>query len=129
MKKKYLILVIVLVLVVLFLAVFRLGGEDSWIKDKRGVWIKHGVPSKTPNYVINQQEIINQALALYEEKKQEIEFSSECLGIVQDYAVDIVHVPRIEEDDLTENQCEDYREGNVNHFIELDKYGNIVRIV
>ena len=70
MKKQYLILIIVLVLIVLFFIIFRLRGEDSWIKDKRGVWIKHGVPFENPDYVLEQQEIINQALILYQEKKR-----------------------------------------------------------
>jgi len=110
--------------------IFRPGGEDSWIKDKRGVWIKHGVPSETPDYVMEQQQIINQSLYLYEQRMSEgMEFSSQCLGIVGNYAVDIVHVPRSSEDNLVENQCEAYRNGEVTHFIELDKDGNIVKIV
>ncbi len=127
MKKKYWIVVIV-VLIILFIMVFRPGGEDSWIQDDRGVWIKHGVPSSIPDYVQEQQAVINQALVLYAGKKGGIEFNSQCLGVVGDYAIDIVHVPRTDEDDLVENQCGDYKRGKVNHFIELDKYGNIVRI-
>ncbi len=57
------------------------------------------------------------------------EKNSQCLGTCGDYAVDIVHVPRTEGDNLIENQCEDYKTGKVNHFIELDKNGEIVRIV
>lgn len=128
MKKLYWILVIFLTLVV-FIIVFRLGGEDSWIKDERGVWVKHGNPSKTPDYVLEQQEIISEALQLYNQKKSGgIEFSSQCLGTVGVYVVDIVHVPRIEEDNKIENQCEDFRTGKVSNFIELDKDGEVVRI-
>ena len=47
---------------------------------------------------------------------------------VDETKIDIVHVPRNAEDDLTENQCEDFRLGKVMHFIELDKTGSIVRI-
>lgn len=128
MKKIYLAL-IVIVLIIGVVMIFRPGGEDSWIKDERGVWIKHGAPSETPDYVLEQQQIINQALSLYQTKKSEgMKFSSQCLGVVGDYAVDIVHVPRNSEDNLAENQCEAYRNGEVTHFIELDKDGNIVRI-
>ena len=75
------------------------------------------------------ERITRLALELYEQKKQEgMEFSSQCLGTVDGYAVDIVHVPRTEEDNLPENQCEDFREGRVSKFIELDKDGNVVRI-
>ncbi len=66
---------------------------------------------------------------MYHEKKNSgMNFSSQCIGVCGNYAVDIVHVPRNEEDNLQENQCEDYREGKVSRFIELDKDGNIVRI-
>ena len=56
-------------------------------------------------------------------------FSNQCLGTCENYAVDIVHVPRIEDDNKIENQCLEYREGKIKHFIELDRDGNIVRIV
>ncbi len=129
MKKIYLILVVIGILIIgWFFVRFVIGGdEDSWIKDSRGVWIKHGYPSETPDYVLEQQEAINCALRKFENFNEEI--NSQCLGVCEDYAVDIVHVPRTEEDNLPENQCEDYQNGKVSHFIELDKDGNIVRIV
>jgi len=34
-----------------------------------------------------------------------------------------------QEDNKIENQCGAYREGRVNHFIELDKDGNVIKIV
>ena len=130
MKKLYWTLILIVILTVGFTMIFRPGGEDSWIKDNRGIWIKHGVPYETPDYVIEQQQIINQALSLYEQRKSEgMEFSSQCLGVVGNYAVDIVHIPRNEDDNKIENQCEAYRNGEVTYFIELDKEGNIVRIV
>jgi hypothetical protein len=132
MKKSHRVLIIIGILIIGWIFVrFVIGGsEDDWIKDDKGVWIKHGVPSGTPGYVIEQQQIIEQALALYEQKKAEgMEFSSQCLGVVIDYAVDIVSVPRSVEDNMVENQCESYRSGEVTHFIELDEDGNIVRII
>jgi hypothetical protein len=79
---------------------------------------------------LTRAEAVEEALKLYQEKKQEgMNFSSQCLGTVGDYAVDIVHVPRTAEDNEVKNQCEDYRKGKVSHFIELDKDGNIVRIM
>jgi len=129
MKKVYWILIVILILIAgWFFVRFVIGGsEDSWIKDERGVWIKHGNPSATPDYVLEQQEIINCALGKFENFTEEI--NSQCLGVCGDYAVDIVHVPRAAEDNQAENQCEDYRNGKVKHFIELDNDGNIVRIV
>lgn len=130
MRTWKIIFLVIVILVILFFMIFRLGGEDSWIKDERGVYIKHGSPASVPDYVKEQQEIINCALNLYEKNKEEgIEFNSQCLGICENYAVDIVHVPRNEEDNKVENQCQDYREGKVTKFIELDKDGEIVRIL
>jgi hypothetical protein len=127
MKKLHWTLIVIVILIVAFTMIFRPGGEDSWIKDEKGVWIKHGVPSKTPDYVLEQQEAINCALEKIDNFTDEI--NSQCLGVCGDYAVDIVHIPRSSEDNLVENQCEAYRNGEVSHFIELDKDGNIVRIV
>ena len=42
--------------------------------------------------------------------------------------MDIVHVPRISEDNQIENQCEGYKNEIVSNFIELDKNGNIVKV-
>ena len=130
-KKNYLVIGIILaVLLVLGWIAIRFivgGSEDNWIKDEKGVWVKHGNPSETPDYVVEQQEAINCALDKFQNFEEE--FNSQCLGTCFDYAVDIVHVPRNAEDDKTENQCEAYRQGIVSHFIELDKNGEIVRIV
>ena len=134
MKKKSIIIIVIVIIILLIaipsLRIFFNGGEDTWIKDSREVYIKHGNPSATPDYVKEQQNLILQASNLYNQKKaEEMQFNSQCLGLIGDYAVDIVHVPRTTEDNLAENQCSDYREGKVSHFIELDKDGNIVRIV
>ncbi|MFH1586163.1 MAG: hypothetical protein ABIB79_05330 [archaeon] len=128
MKKKHWIIIIA-ILVVLSIAIFRPGGEDSWIRDERGVWIEHGHPSETPDYVLQQQQIINGALQLYNQRKSAgMEFSSQCLGTYRDYAVDIVHNPRTADDNLPQNQCSAYRSGAVRKFIELDKNGEVVKI-
>ena len=132
MKRLYLILIIIGILIIGWFAIrFFIGGnEDSWIKDSKGIYIKHGHPSKTPDYVTEQQEAINCAFGLYDENKnQGIQFFSQCLGRCGDYAVDIVHIPRTGDDNLFENQCLDYKEGRVSKFIELDKNKEIVKIV
>ncbi len=132
MRKVLLVMIAIIIFAVgLFSFRFLIGGdEDDWIKDSKGVWIKHGNPSSTPEKVIQQQNAIIQARELYRTKKAEgINFSSECLGNSGDYAIDIVNVPRNAEDNLAENQCADYLSGEVHSFIELDKEGNVVRIV
>jgi len=129
MKKIYLIIGIILLLIVGWLVIrFIIGGpEDDWIKDSKGVWIKHGNPSETPAYVLEQQELIDCSLEKFDSFSGEV--NSQCLGSCGDYAVDLVHVPRNSEDNKAENQCEEYRNGAVNHFIELDKNGDLIRIV
>ena len=119
----------ILILLVILVVVFRGFGEDSWIKNEKGIYIKHGNPLKTPVYVKEQQDAVICAVDLYENAlTNSMDFDSQCLGTCKDYAVDIVNVPRSDIDNKVENQCEDYRNGIVNHFIELDKKGIVVRI-
>lgn len=47
--------------------------------------------------------------------------------LMDDWVVDIAHNPRQAVDDLPENQCQNYRNGTANHFVELDPSGNIIR--
>lgn len=121
---------IVFLLLLIGFVIFRFiigGNEDTWIKDEKGVYVKHGNPSETPGYVFWQQAAILCAKDIFENFTEEK--NSQCLGTCGNYAVDFVHVPRSEEDNLVENQCSDYGNGIVNHFIELDENGEIVRIV
>jgi len=79
--------------------------------------------------IINSREIQDCVNNLYQQKKNSgLNFSYQCLGICGDYAVDIVHVPRIDEDNLVENQCQDYLQGKIKKFIELAGNGSIVRV-
>jgi hypothetical protein len=117
----------IIIILVAILVILRLP-EDSWIKDSRGVWVKHGSPYKTPDEVLSQEKAIVCAKYLYNSSNFE-ELSSQCLGSCDRYAVDIVHVSRTEEDNLEENQCEDFVRGELNQFIELDADGSVVRIV
>src|SRR3989344_7773156 len=121
--------IVLLVLVIAAIGVARPWGGDRWIKDSRGVWVRHGNPSRVPEYVEEQQGLIDDVLALYSNSQVSgMEFESQCLGVVGEYAVNIVHVPRSDEDDLAENQCSEFLNREVSHFIELDKKGNVVRI-
>ncbi len=129
-KRGYIIAGIVLLLMLIgwIFVRFVIGGnEDSWIKDERGVYVKHGNPLETPGYVTWQEAAIACAFDKFANFTEEK--NSQCIGTCGNYAVDLVSVPRTGEDNLAENQCSDYGNGFVNHFIELDKYGEIVRIV
>ena len=127
-KKLYIILGIFGFLLILAVTLVYLRfSEDTWIKDGRGVWVRHGSPLSTPASVLTQQKLISCAFNLYNQSSFGT-FSSQCLGSCDAYVVDIVHVPRTEEDDLEDNQCEAFRRGQLKKFIELDDKGNIVRI-
>lgn len=130
-KRKFFISICIFILVLLAVFVIRFFlGEDDWIKDSKGIWIKQGNPSSTPANVLEQQETISCASELYaKEAVKGTEFTSQCLGTCRNYVIDIVHVPRASEDDISENQCSDFLNGKAKHFIELNSQGQIVRIV
>jgi hypothetical protein len=136
MKKGLKIIIAIIVIILILIVVLRFnpfspnGGEDNWIKDSRGIYVKHGNPAEIPDYVSEQQIAVICAKSLFNSfNATRIPINSQCLGRCQNYAVDIVHVPRNAEDDKIENQCEEYRRGIVQHFIELDKNEEIVRVV
>lgn len=74
---------------------------------------------------------VNQAKFLFKLKKERGEDLSfgPCLSdaLMPKWVVDIAHNPRIPLDDLPENQCPSFREGRVEHFVELDIDGNLIR--
>ncbi len=75
---------------------------------------------------------VNQAQHFYRQKKMRGEdlSSGPCLteSLMPGWVVDIVHSPRQPIDDLSDNQCQSFREGRANHFVELDINGNLIRV-
>ena len=125
----YSIIAVIIIFALVFCVRF-FSGEDNWIKDSKGLWVKHGNPASTPSYVEEQINAIECAGELYAaESLKNISFSSQCLGICGNYSVDIVHVPRTSEDNLVENQCRDFIDKRTRYFIELNAKGEIVRVV
>ena len=124
--------IIVLILVLFGLGVlFLRSPEDSWIKDSNGIWIKHGNSSTIPDYVTLQREMVECSQILYlSAQNSGFQLNSQCLGSCGDYAIDLVHIPRDnQEDNLPANQCADYKSGIVKHFIELNNInGSVVRV-
>ena len=77
-----------------------------------------------------EEAAIAAARAAFVKAKAEGEdFSSgPCLGtVLPNWVADVAHDPRREVDDRPENQCEDYRSGEADHFVELDPDGNVIR--
>jgi hypothetical protein len=129
-RKPIFVMIFITITILGILFIFLRGNEDNWIKNSKGIWIKHGNPAETPSEVKSQQQIIACATDIYSQfKKNGMVFSSQCLGACGNYSIDIVHVPRTSEDDKIENQCEEYLNGKTNHFLELNKEGNIIRII
>jgi hypothetical protein len=51
-----------------------------------------------------------------------------CLGVIKPgWVADVAHDPRQDVDDDPANQCAAYREGEADHFVELDPDGNFIR--
>ena len=48
---------------------------------------------------------------------------------VNDWVCDVAHSPRIAADDLPENQCQAFRNGQAHHFVEVDTGCNFIRTV
>ena len=111
---------LVIISIVLLIVLFFIFSKDS-----------NSYENGLQNPKISSQDLaLLDAKLLYDEKKLESEnFTSECLGVVRGYAVDVVNSPRDSQDDLPDNQCQEFLNGEVDKFIELDREGNLVRIV
>ncbi len=128
-----------IVLIVIILVSAEISGrlvlmKNAWIKDQKGVWIKHGQPRILPDYVTLQEKVLAKATELYDQKRAEgIDFSSgpclaDPLADYPEWAVDIAHNPRQEIDNNPENQCSSFRTGKAKHFVELDENGNLIKV-
>lgn len=75
---------------------------------------------------------VSQATHVYNlAKERGVDFSDgPCLSnsLAPGWVLDIAHSPRTTEDDLADNQCGTYLQGQSNHFVELDPEGNLIRV-
>lgn len=98
-------------------------------------WYRVSLSSSPENLSSNFQAQTNltvqKAQELYQTQKEEgTDFSSgPCLtnDLQPGWVADIAHNPREPVDNLPENQCSGFREGNTHHFVELDPEGNFIR--
>jgi hypothetical protein len=75
-------------------------------------------------------DVIALAKRAYEDAKERgVDMSrGPCLGVVSEgWVADVAHDPREPVDDEPANQCEQYRSGRVDHFVELDPDGKLIR--
>jgi len=79
----------------------------------------------------DEEVAIEKAQELFAQKKAEgLDMSDgPCLSneIIPDWVADVAHDPRQDVDNLPENQCPAYREGEAHHFVELDIYGDVIK--
>lgn len=93
--------------------------------------------SKKPeNYKKGDSPEADRAVAIaqlvYQRRLEEgVDLSSgPCLtnDLMPGWVADMVHIPREEADNLSENQCVAFVEGRAQRFVELDLKGNVVRV-
>jgi hypothetical protein len=46
-----------------------------------------------------------------------------------DWVCDVAHSPRVDVDNLPENQCSAYRAGSASHFVEVDPNCELIKVV
>jgi hypothetical protein len=76
------------------------------------------------------QETIALAKQAYREARERgVDMSrGPCLGVIKEgWVADVAHDPRQDVDDEPANQCEAYRSGEADHFVELDPEGEFIR--
>lgn len=112
-------------LFILTLLVIVITAFFVWESNKKDGEYKPGISA------INDRAV-NTALMVYESQKKIKKDISDgpCLSndLMDDWVADLVHEPRILEDDLIENQCAAFIDGTATHFVEVDLKGNIVRV-
>lgn len=130
MKKPVLIVGLTLTLLLIFIVIYLALAQKQVLAPTKNTEIsKTIIQSPSPISFVGKEDILKNALNLYIKNKEAGMDMSKgpCLGkIANDWVLDIAHNPRQPEDDKIENQCSEFREGKVHHFIELDPQGNLI---
>ncbi len=89
-------------------------------------------PAYKPGLSPEADAAVSKSIKLLKEQKLKGEdlTNGPCLtnDLLPGWVADIVHNPRQTVDNLTEYQCQAYREGRAQHFVEIDLNGTIVRV-
>ncbi len=116
-QREFLFILTLTVIAVTSLAVWQINRKDGEYK---------------PGVSMINDRAVNTALMVYESQKKLKKDLSDgpCLSndLLEDWVADLVHNPRIPEDDLAENQCAALLDGTSTHYVELDLEGNVVRV-
>lgn len=97
------------------------------------VFINNNAPKDyKPGIWPEADSAISQARYIYNiERDKKRDFSTgPCLSnaLASGWVLDIVHSPRSQIDNIPENQCQAYLEGQAKHIVELDLDGNLIRV-
>ena len=120
------------VLAAIIIAVFLLFAYLAFFQKKAVAPSDFTVPANSPQVSVPkpEDEALKNALNLYIAKKQAgVDFTlGPCLGkIADDWVADIAHNPRLPIDEDPKNQCAEFKNGSVHHFIELDPDGKLIK--
>ncbi len=130
MKKIILIGGLVLTFLLLFIVIYASLFQKQVIAPTKNMEITgKAQQSPSPISFVGKEDILKNALNLYIKNKESgLDMSKgPCLGkIADDWVLDIANNPRQLEDDKIENQCSEFLEGKVHHFIELDQDGKLL---
>ena len=127
--KKFLVLVLMLNFLFGLSACQNKDNSQSIIKNQEKT--EEAESPKASQDMTTREEAIKEAYRIYKIHKQEGEKfkNSPCLTnhLIKNWVLDIANKPRLDIDDLPENQCEAYLEGNVEHFVELTPKGKLIQ--
>lgn len=122
--------VIILLLGIITFAVFKKEAQAPTSQNTPPAVTSTTKSASASSNLTVKDDILKNALNLYLEKKREgINMENgPCLGkLAEDWVLDIAHNPRQPIDNKPQNQCQDFTEGKVHHFIELDPTGKLIR--
>lgn len=115
------------IIITVFNVVLMAGLSGCWLLDFNARMAMRVMPG----FEHNNEVLVNEARSLFFEKKDAYTaadwIKGPCLGKINDeWVVDVIHNPRLPIDDDQTNQCPDYYNKKVSHYILLDVDGNFV---
>jgi len=121
-------------IIILLITIFLISGcvskleqaKDSPLADKAKVL---ATKAKTELEITN--DAVSKCQQLCQESKSKLNLStSPCLSnqIINNWVCDVANQPRIDVDNLPENQCESFRNKTAKHFVELNTNCNLVKL-
>ncbi len=122
-------LIALFLLGILFLLIFGCAGENQSTENNSGnsAFVSYSPPDE--NGVEINPQVYNELprdscikACLLEKRTRGDLSQGPCLGIIAvNYVCDVAHNPREDVDNVPENQCADYVQGRVLHYIEVDE--------